>query len=31
MDAEKAVAKEIQEQGRARGGIEKQALFKDGI
>ena len=31
MDAEKAVAKEIQEQGRARGGTEKQALFKDGI
>lgn len=31
MEAEKAVAKEIQEQGRARGGGEKQALFKDGI
>lgn len=31
MEAEKAVAKEIQEQGRIRGGGEKQALFKDGI
>lgn len=31
MDAERAVAKEIQEQGRARGGEQKQALFKDGI
>lgn len=31
MEAEKAVAKEIAEQGRARGGDQRQALFKDGI
>ena len=31
MDAEKAVAKELAEQGRARGGNEKKHLFEDGI
>lgn len=30
-DAEKAVMKEIEEQGRARGGSERKSLFEDGI
>jgi len=31
MDAEKAVAKEIQEQGTARGGNDSKSLMDDGI
>lgn len=31
MEAEKAVAKEIEEQGRARGGNDTKKLFEDGI
>lgn len=31
MDAERAVAKEIQEQGRARGGNESKSLMDDNI
>ena len=31
MEAEKMVAKEIEESGRARGGNSKKALFEDGI
>lgn len=30
-EAEKAVAKEIEEQGRARGGNENKKLFEDGV
>ena len=30
-DAEQAIAKEIEEQGRARGGNESQSLMDDGI
>ena len=31
MEAEKAVAKDIEEAGRARGGNERKKLFEDGI
>ena len=31
LEAEKAVAKEIEEQGRARGGNESKSLMDDGI
>ena len=31
LEAEKVVAKEIEESGRARGGNSKKALFEDGI
>jgi uncharacterized protein YoxC len=31
MEAEKMVAKEIMEQGRARGGNENKAIMEDGI
>ena len=30
-DAEQAIAKEIEEQGRARGGNESKSLMDDGI
>ena len=31
LEAEKVVAKEIEESGRARGGNNKKALFEDGF
>ena len=31
MEAEKAVAKDIEEAGRARGGNERNKLLEDGI
>ncbi len=31
MEAEKTVAKEIEEQGRVRGGVTNNSLFEDGI
>jgi hypothetical protein len=31
MEAEKIVSKEIEEQGRARGGNQNKTLFEDGF
>ena len=31
MEAEKVIAKEIEEQGRARGGNQNKTLFEDGF